>query len=162
MTVAGIAQHHCCSHRAVRRGRRFSGAGAGRALAERLASHESEFSAESGVQVHGVRNFLSGCMAFNPTLLVATGLHRGRNRRSPDEDELQFKQYLNNDFSPNSVQQRMDIVDNHITFLRDSGYPGLPLSQIRNNLSQSPFFRQMSQIMVLGRMCRRFKGRNVN
>ena len=61
-------------------------------------------------------------MVVDRALLVATGLHRGRAKGSRVEDETHLRTYLNGqDFSSSSVQKRMDIVDDHISSLREAG-----------------------------------------
>ena len=60
-------------------------------------------------------------MDTRPNLLVVTGLHRGRNTRSNEEDDAQIHQYLNwNDFNPNDALRRFDVVDQHISTLREA------------------------------------------
>ncbi len=102
-------------------------------------------------------------MAFNPTLLVATGLHRGRNSRSREEDNAQLNSYLKySDYSPSSVQRRLDVVDNHISYLRDGGPRVYSIKLDLDNVRKvTIFFSQMLQIMVLEKMCKGSKSKSV-
>ena len=60
-------------------------------------------------------------MAQVSNLLIATGLHRGRNTRSQEEDEAQINSYLNwNQYNPNDTLRRLDLVDQQMDDLRES------------------------------------------
>ena len=60
-------------------------------------------------------------MLGHTNLLVATGLHRGRKTRSDREDDAQIRGYLNwNNYNPNDTLRRFDVVDDQISFLRES------------------------------------------
>jgi hypothetical protein len=60
-------------------------------------------------------------MAQVSNLLIAAGLHRGRNTRSQEEDETQINQYLNfNEYNANDTLRRIDLVDEQMDELRES------------------------------------------